>query len=135
MLYKKTLETSCRFDVVVISDFVKEAVAQSGVQEGICVVQIPHSTAGICSTTGYPDVRADLQEELERLVPSRIDFCHHESPYDAAGHIKTALFGSTLSLIISSGELVAGRSEDILLLEFDGPRTRNVIVRVMRDDG
>ena len=74
----------------------------------------------------------DLDEEIRRLVPTRIDFKHqHDTPQDAAGHMKSALFGVTLTFIIHEGKLLVGGSQGIYFLEFDGPRNREFYVKVM----
>lgn len=122
-------------DVIDITEQVKEAVAQSGVQEGTCVVYNPHSTAGVTAFSPWdPDGFIDLKEEICRLVPTRIDFKHqHDTPQDAAGHIKSALVGVSLSLIIHEGKLLLGGSHHIYFLEFDGPRKREFFVKIQAD--
>jgi secondary thiamine-phosphate synthase enzyme len=111
------------------------AVKDSGVAEGVCVVFVPHTTAGLIINSGIdPATAADIGLELRRLVPTRVDFQHtYDTPADAAGHIKSVLVGNSLSLIINGGELVLGHSQHLMLAEFDGPRERKVLVRVMGD--
>ena len=80
-----------------ITQDVKKVVEESGIQEGICIVHNMHSTAGLAVFSPWdPDGFVDLDEEIRRLVPTRIDFKHqHDTPQDAAGHIKCALLGVT----------------------------------------
>ena len=113
------------------------AVKDSGAAEGICVVFVPHTTAGLIINSGIdPATPADIRAELKRLVPTRVDFQHfYDTPADAAGHIKTVLVGNSMSLIISGGELILGHSQMLMLAEFDGPRERKVLVRVVDDGG
>lgn len=101
-------------------------------QEGICVVTIPHTTAALTITSFWdPNGFEDLQEEICRLIPTRIDFKHqHDTPQDAAGHVKSSLIGTTLSLIVHDGKLLLGHSQGIYFLEFDGPRKREYFVKV-----
>jgi len=76
----------------------------------------------------------DIVSEVRRLVPTRVDFHHiYDTPTDAAGHVKSVLIGNSLSLIIKDGEVVLGGSQSILFFEFDGPRTRQVMLRIMSE--
>ena len=76
----------------------------------------------------------DLQDEICRLIPTRIDFKHqHDTPTDAAGHVKCSLLGVSIPLIIDGGKLVLGGSQGIFFLEFDGPRKRKYYVKLISD--
>ena len=76
----------------------------------------------------------DLRDEINRLIPTRIDFKHQfDTPSDAAGHVKSALIGVTMSLIVTRGELLLGSSQGLYFLEFDGPRNRSYYVKVIAD--
>jgi secondary thiamine-phosphate synthase enzyme len=129
------LETPPGESLLNITEQVKAAVRDSGVIDGICVVFVPHTTAGLVVNSGSdPATAADIGSELRRLVPTRVDFQHtYDTPADAAGHVKTALTGASVSLIVSGAELALGRSQSLMLAEFDGPRQRKVLVRVMAD--
>ena len=126
-----TLHTE-RESVISITETVQEVLKRSGIQNGILVVEAPHSTVSLMATTdhGYR-VLEDLSDETKRIVPSRIDFKHEESPVDAAGHIKSAIFGASLSMIVQNGHLVSENKRGILYLEHDGPRKRKYSVCVM----
>ena len=79
-----------------------------------------------------PNGFEDIQNEVCRLIPTRIDFKHqHDTPTDAAGHVKSTLIGVDLPLIIHDGKLLLGSSQGIYFLEFDGPRKRSFYVQVM----
>jgi len=123
-------------EVYDITKMVKETVAKSGVKEGICIVHNMHSTAGLAVFSPWdPDGFADLDDEIRRLVPTRIDFKHqHDTPQDAAGHIKSALLGVTLNFIVHEGALLIGGSQGLYFLEFDGPRNREFYVKVIADE-
>jgi secondary thiamine-phosphate synthase enzyme len=72
---------------------------------------------------------------MDRLVPTRVDFIHQfDTPSDAAGHIKATLTGSQLLLIVENGDIVLGSSQGLFFCEYDGPRTRQVYVKIMRDE-
>lgn len=132
MLVNRKIKTEFR-DVYAITDEVKKIVRESGVQEGICIIYIPHTTAGLTLTSFWDSAGfEDLQDEICRIIPTRIDFKHqHDTPQDAAGHVKSSLVGISLSLIISNGELLLGSSQGIYFLEFDGPRNREYYVKVL----
>jgi secondary thiamine-phosphate synthase enzyme len=116
-----------------ITDQVRQAVEGSHVQEGVVVIMVPHTTAGV-TVISFPDPLGleDVDDEISRLVPTRINFKHqHDTPQDAAGHIKSVLVGVSLSLIISEGKLILGHSQAIYFFEFDGPRQRKVHLQVV----
>jgi secondary thiamine-phosphate synthase enzyme len=118
---------------VEITDFVVEAVKKSGTQEGICVITIPHTTASISITSKWdPNGLEDIRDEMDRLIPTRIDFKHqHDTPQDAAGHIKSVLLGPGIALIVHEGTPFLGHSQGIFFNEFDGPRSRKVAIKCM----
>ena len=122
-------------DVYEITDDVKKYVEESGVQEGTCIVFTPHTTAGLGVTSRMdPAGFDDLRDEINRLVPTRIDFKHQfDTPADAAGHIKCTMFGVSQTFIVTGGKLMLGGSQGIVFLEFDGPRNRNYTVKVIPD--
>lgn len=122
-----------RNGVFEITDQVREAVATSGVREGMVVIMVPHTTAGV-TVISFPDPLGleDVQDEITRIVPTRIDFKHqHDTPQDAAGHIKSVLVGVSLTLIVAGGQLILGHSQAIYFFEFDGPRSRKFNVQVV----
>lgn len=134
MLKSFNLETKFN-DVINLTADVKQVVADSGVKSGLCVVFTPHTTAGLTITSFWdPKGFEDLQDEICRLIPTRIDFKHqHDTPTDAAGHVKSSLMGVSLPIIIDNGKLLLGGSQGIFFMEFDGPRKRKYYVKVMSD--
>ena len=122
-------------EVYDITEHVKKAVEESGVKEGTCLVYNPHSTAGLAVFSPWdPDGFLDLDEEIRRLVPTRIDFKQqHDTPQDAAGHVKSALLGISGNFIVHEGKLLVGGSQGIYFLEFDGPRNREFFVKIQAD--
>lgn len=134
MLRTFKLETQFRGYAELTAD-IKAAVAESGVQEGLCLIHCPHTTAGL-TISSFWDLNGleDLQDEVCRLVPTRIDFKHQfDTPQDAAGHVKSSLMGVQLTLIIHEGKLMVGSSQGIFFLEFDGPRHRQYYVKIVAD--
>lgn len=120
-------------EVVPLTDTIKEFVKSTGIQEGQCVVFTPHTTAGI-TITSFWDPRGfeDIMDEIDRLIPTKINFKHqHDTPQDAAGHVKSSLIGVNLAIPIHEGRLILGHSQGIYFLEFDGPRNREYSVSVL----
>lgn len=120
-------------DFVKLTDQVKAFIETSNVKEGQCIVFTPHTTAGL-TITSFWDPRGfeDIQDEICRLIPTRINFKHqHDTPQDAAGHVKSSLIGVSLALPVHEGKLVLGHSQGIYFLEFDGPRKREYCVSVL----
>lgn len=122
-------------DLVFLNDLVNDAIKESGIQEGDCLLYCPHTTAAIVVTSKMdPAGFEDLKDETNRLVPTRIDFKHQfDTPTDASGHIKSTLFGVSLPLIVSGGKLLVGSSQGIYFAEYDGPRKRKVVVKITAD--
>ncbi len=113
-----------------ITSQVSAAVADSGVEEGLAVVYVPHTTAGITiNENADPDVRRDILAHLEEMVPDDGDFRHVEG--NSPGHIKASMMGFSVTVIVSGGALVLGTWQGIYLCEFDGPRTRKVHIKVV----
>ena len=123
--------TSSRSQMIDITARVQEIVRRSGITEGICVVYVPHTTAGITvNENADPAVAADILEHLEKLVPQG-RYRHGEGNADS--HIKAGLMGFSLTLILERGALDLGTWQGIFLCEFDGPRRRQVRVKVIPD--
>lgn len=99
-------------------------------REGLCYLFCPHTTAGLTLNENWDlTVRHDLGLMLDALVPDRPDFQHAEG--NAPAHVKTSLVGSQLTLLVSEGRLVLGTWQGVFLAEFDGPRRRRVLVKVI----
>jgi secondary thiamine-phosphate synthase enzyme len=135
MLKTITLQTGPGESLVNFTEQLRQVVRESGVQEGICVAYVPHTTAALAVNSAMdPKTPLDIVDEMHRLVPTRVDFHHtYDTPADAAGHVKASIIGGDLSLIVTGGDLLLGGSQSVMFFEFDGPRKRQVIVRVMAD--
>jgi secondary thiamine-phosphate synthase enzyme len=133
MLITLSLNTPHGDALLDITAQVRAAIAESGVQDGLCALFVPHTTAAITINSALdPLTPQDIIDDLRRLVPKRVDFHHqYDTPADAAGHIKAALIGHSATLIIDGGQLVLGGSQSILFYEFDGPRKRQVILKIL----
>jgi secondary thiamine-phosphate synthase enzyme len=110
-----------------ITASVAEEVRKSGIKEGICHLFVPHTTAAITiNENADPDVPRDILTALDRLIPLSDRYRHAEG--NAAAHIKASLFGTSQTVFIKDGNLVLGTWQSVFLCEFDGPRTRRVLV-------
>lgn len=125
------VRTARRAHLVDITERVAEAVQRSGVEEGVCHIFVPHTTAGVTINEGAdPAVAADIESHLGELVPKEAAFEHEEGNSDA--HIKTILVGPSCTAPVRGGRLALGTWQAIFLCEWDGPRSRRVEVGVMR---
>ena len=115
-----------------VTDRVRAALAESGIQEGLCVVYCPHTTAGITvNENADPDVVRDLLFALEQTFPDRGAFRHAEG--NSAAHLKASAMGSSATLIVHEGRLLLGTWQGVYFCEFDGPRKRRFFVRIMEE--
>ncbi len=116
-------------------DEVNAIVAESGVQEGLCIVHNPHTTGGLFINSYLdPNTPEDIMHEWDRLIPTRFDFFHqNDTPTDASAHVKSALMGISCTLIVHKGALLLGHSQGVVFAEFDGPRDRKLIIKVVAD--
>lgn len=131
MIYKYNLRTE-RENFYNITSYVRQAVMESGVQNGIAVVFCPHTTAGITiNENADPDVITDLLYALDKTYPDRPQFKHAEG--NSSAHLKASCIGSSATVIIENNCLVLGTWQGIYFAEFDGPRTRTFMVKVLRD--
>jgi secondary thiamine-phosphate synthase enzyme len=123
------IRTRAKEEFVDLTAEVGRVVAASGVASGICVVAVPHTTAGITvNENADPDVRADLLMTLRRIVPDALPYAHAEG--NSPAHVKATLVGSSVSLIVEGGRLQLGTWQGVFFCEFDGPRPRKVWVQV-----
>jgi secondary thiamine-phosphate synthase enzyme len=125
-----SLSTEGRDSLTDITDRVQQAVSESGVTEGLCLVYCPHTTAGITiNENADPDVTRDILHVLDRVIPWRGDYRHGEG--NSAAHVKSSLVGCSAQAIVSGGRLVLGTWQSIFFCEFDGSRSRRFMVQVI----
>jgi secondary thiamine-phosphate synthase enzyme len=124
------VKTTTRNDLVDITTQVEKVVEESGVSEGICVLAVPHTTAAVTvNENADPSVKADIIAKLSELVPTEDRYRHLEGNADA--HIKATIVGPSETLLVKGGRLSLGTWQGVFFCEFDGPRTRKVIIRVL----
>jgi secondary thiamine-phosphate synthase enzyme len=129
-LSELSVRTGGATDWINITGEVQRAVSASGIKEGICVVFTPHTTAALTiNENADPDVPHDVNFALNIISPDRREFRHSEG--NSAAHTKSTLVGASLTLIVTGGKLLLGTWQGIWFNEYDGPRTRKVLVRVI----
>lgn len=131
MFEKFNVNTGRRCEMVDITGQVRDKLRSMGAGDGIAVVYVSHTTAGVTiNENADPDVRRDLLKGLEKLAPDRGDYRHSEGNSDA--HIKATLTGSSVTVILENGKPALGTWQSIFFCEYDGPRNRTVFVKYIR---
>ncbi len=126
-----SVRTSKESELVIITDRVQAAVDHSGLKSGVCYVYVPHTTAAVTiNENADPTVPRDILHVIDRIIPfDETGYGHAEG--NSAAHIKASLFGSSESIPIQDGRLVLGTWQGIYFCEFDGPRTRKVLIKIL----
>ncbi len=128
-----TVPTSQHMHLVDITGEVQKQISQTGVEEGICYLFNPHTTAGLTLNEGAdPDVQTDIIKGLKEIVPLDYPFKHTEG--NSPSHIMASLMGASLTLMVSSSLLQLGTWQAIYFCEFDGPRSRKVHWKLLATD-
>jgi len=134
MIYRMNIKTKARTDFQDISRRVQEVAQTSGIADGVCFIFVPHTTAAITvNEHADPAVIEDIAARLEALVPQHPNYHHLEG--NAPAHIKASLVGNSLALLMENGQLVLGRWQGIFFCEFDGPRNRTILLKIVPDHG
>lgn len=126
-----SLDTRSRFEMIDITAAVQKAVRDEDVTSGICVVYTPHTTAAITiNENADPDVPRDILAALDKAVPLSSHYRHAEG--NSAAHVKSSRVGASEQVIIENGRLVLGAWQSIFFCEFDGPRTRKFLIKILK---
>ncbi len=134
MIQTFQVKTSKQTEFIDITRSVQEAVKKTGVEEGICFIFIPHTTAAVTiNENADPSVSQDIIMELNKVVPFQDRYQHLEG--NSPAHIKASLIGCSQTVFVESGKLALGTWQGIFFCEFDGPRNRKVYVKVVRGEG
>ena len=124
------VKTKRKFQVIDITANIQEIVERAVVAEGLCCVFVPHATAAVAiNENADPNIGEDLQEALAKLIPEGV-WRHDQVDDNAAAHIKAAIIGPSETVPVKNGKLLLGTWQSLMLLEFDGPRERKVIVQI-----
>lgn len=131
-LHEFSISTSSKEELINITSQVSEAVKKDGIEEGVCLVHIPHTTAAVTiNENADPDVQHDLLLGLDAAFPDRNEFRHSEG--NSSAHLKSSCIGCSQTIIISKGRLLLGTWQGLYFCEFDGPRRRKYFVKTMKD--
>ena len=126
------IKTRTRTEFVDITSEIQQVIDEAGIKDGICCLYVPHTTAGITINEGAdPSVVSDIQRTLSKLIPNNLNYSHMEGNSDA--HIKSTVVGASKTVIIDDGKLLLGTWQSIFFCEFDGPRHRRVLVKLISD--
>jgi secondary thiamine-phosphate synthase enzyme len=132
MINRLSIKTNSRVEFQDITSRVRDIVDASGVRSGICYLFVPHTTAGVTvNEHADPSVTEDIAAQLEVVVPQHNKYRHLEG--NSPAHIKASLVGDSEALFIEDGKIVLGTWQGIFFCEFDGPRNRTLLVKVMPD--
>jgi secondary thiamine-phosphate synthase enzyme len=130
MIGKFSLRTSARHQLIDISTQVETFIRESGLTDGLCVVYTPHTTAAVTiNENADPSVKSDMIRKLSEVFPQEDSYRHVEGNSDA--HIKSSLIGCSETLIVAGGKLMLGTWQGIYFCEFDGPRQREFVVKLV----
>src|SRR4051812_9286093 len=130
-IVRESLRTKERSQMIDITNKVSRAVDESKIQNGMAIVFVPHTTAAVTiNENADPDVKHDLLRKLSELIPKKESYyLHNEGNSDS--HVKTSLVGNSVMLLIENGKLVLGTWQGIQFCEFDGPRNREVFIKLV----
>ncbi|WP_094227005.1 secondary thiamine-phosphate synthase enzyme YjbQ [Methanolobus psychrotolerans] len=125
------IQTGKRIELIDITDRVRKYVTDSGVVDGICVISTKHTTASIIVNENESGLVSDILKLLEKLAPAHAGYAHDRIDNNADSHLKAVLLGNSEAIPVISGKPMLGTWQSIFLVEFDGPRTREVNVTVI----
>lgn len=127
---KLSLKTNSRVELIDITQEIQSAVLKSKIKEGICFVFCPHTTAGLTiNENADPSVCKDIINALNKIIPANAGYSHSEGNADA--HIKSSLFEASLNIFVEDGQLALGTWQGVYFCEGDGPRSREVWVKII----
>ncbi|TET83703.1 YjbQ family protein [candidate division TA06 bacterium] len=132
MLKEISVSTKSRTSLVDITADVRKVVKESKVKNGVCHIYVPHTTAALTiNENADPSVKTDILKELNKVIPFDDNYSHLEG--NAAAHIKSSVIGVSETVFIEGNQLRLGTWQGICFCEFDGPRRRSVLVRIVAD--
>jgi secondary thiamine-phosphate synthase enzyme len=130
----ESLQTRSRSEMIEITERVQRVVGEQKVEEGLVIVYVPHATAAVTiNENADPDVKHDLLQKLDTLIPKRETYYQHGEG-NSDSHVKTSLVGNSVTVLIERGKLVLGTWQGIQFCEFDGPRSRSYVVKIVSFD-
>jgi secondary thiamine-phosphate synthase enzyme len=132
MMHTINISTRARVEFQDVTGRIKDIISSSGVTSGLCHIYVPHTTAAVMiNEHADPDVVEDIAAQLDLMVPQHNRYRHTEG--NSPAHIKASLIGSSVTVFIEGGRLALGTWQGIFFCEFDGPRRRSLMVKVVED--
>jgi secondary thiamine-phosphate synthase enzyme len=133
--FAERIETQSRGQMIEITDRVRRLVTRERVRDGMVIVYVPHTTAAVTiNENADPDVKHDMLRKLDTLIPREESYYQHGEG-NSDSHVKTSLVGNSVTVLIEGGKLVLGTWQGIQFCEFDGPRERKCLVKIVSFDG
>ena len=131
-IHRETVRTSNRSEMLDVTDRVRRVVRAANLTDGFAIVYVPHTTAAVTiNENADPDVRHDILLKLDALIPKdEAYYLHDEGNSDS--HVKASLVGNSVTVLVERGRLVLGRWQGVYFCEFDGPREREMMVKVVK---
>ena len=126
------IKTTERIELIDITDRVRAIVKESGVADGVCVITTRHTTGSIIVNENERGLRSDILDMLESLVPENKSYAHNSIDNNADSHLRAVLLGMSETIPVEDGHLVFGTWQSIFFVELDGPRNRNVNVKIIK---
>lgn len=127
-----SLRTSKKEELIDLTGKIQELVSKSGLKNGVVVIYVPHTTCGVTiNENADPDVPSDLLMALKKAIPDNLPYSHLEG--NSPAHVKASLVGSSQIVLVEEGRLKLGTWQGIFLCEFDGPRLRQVWVKILAE--
>ena len=125
-----SVKTQARSQMIDITTQIRSILKECRTENGICIIFVPHTTAAVTiNENADPDVPRDILTQLDKTIPQQGNYLHSEG--NSAAHIKASIFGASETVLVERGELVLGTWQSIFFCEFDGPRTRQVLVKMI----
>jgi secondary thiamine-phosphate synthase enzyme len=132
MIRQLRVKTNARTELVDITQGVQRLVAESGIRSGVCYIYVPHTTSAITiNENSDPNVGRDILKELNKVIPFDDNYGHNEG--NSAAHIKSSIVGVSKTVIVEDSRLALGTWQAVFFCEFDGPRDRRVMVKVIKE--
>lgn len=134
MEYQIQVKTNQSEDFKNITPQIEEIISSSNIKSGLVLVYVPHATAAITiNENADPNIGFDILKAIKRIIPDHNNYSHDRIDNNASSHIKSSLIGPSETLQIRDNQLVLGTWQSILLMDFDGPKTRNINIKIISD--
>ena len=136
MMHNISIKTAGRGDIIDVTDGVQQLIGKSDIKEGVVVVFVPGSTAGVTTIEYEKGLLEDFSQTMERMAPYGLDYKHHEAWHDDNGssHMKASIIGPSITIPFTDGKLILGQWQQIVVMEFDTrPRERKLVVKMLED--